>query len=133
MRIGELAEAAGCQTVTIRFYERKGLLPNTVRSGNNYRLYSQSDLRRITFILNCRALGLTLKEISHLIAIQNDPSSPCNEVNEYLDGHLAEVRRQRENLAQLEAELIHIRMRCVAPNTAQGCGVLSGLAFRRPK
>ncbi len=80
MNIGDLAKATGCQTVTIRFYERKGLLRAPSRSDANYRTYSEQDVARLTFIRNCRALGLTLREIAHLIAIQDNPALPCDEV-----------------------------------------------------
>lgn len=131
MNIGSLAKAADCQTVTIRFYERKGLLRAPARSGGNYRTYSQEDIARLTFIRNCRAIGLTLREIARLIAIQDNPALPCGEVNAYLDQHLIEVQQQKKALESLEQDLKRLRERCPAPTTSSGCGVLSELTRHR--
>jgi len=130
MRIGELAKATGCQTVTIRFYERKGLLGVTGRSESNYRQYGPRDVERLSFIRNCRALGLTLREITRLIAIQDDPGMRCDEVNAYLDEHLSEVRRQKQSLECLEKDLLQLRQRCLTPGTSSDCGVLCELTHR---
>jgi Cd(II)/Pb(II)-responsive transcriptional regulator len=128
MKIGELAQIAGCQTVTIRFYERKGLLNEAARSDANYRQYGQQDVERLAFIRNCRALSLTLREIERLIAIQKDPTLECDEVNDYLDRHLAEVQRQMESLSSLEKQLKRLRKQCLTPRTSMNCGVLSQLS-----
>jgi len=62
MRIGEAAEAAGVATQTIRFYERRGLLPQPLRGPNGYRDYDASVLNRLAFIRSGQAAGLTLVE-----------------------------------------------------------------------
>lgn len=128
MKIGELAKVAGCQTVTIRFYERKGLLGAAGRSESNYRIYGPEDLERLLFIRNCRSLGLTLLEIERLVEIHDNPSVDCTDVNTCLDKHLEEVERQMQALVQLQAELRRLRNRCAIPGASSGCGVLAALA-----
>lgn len=127
MKIGALAKAAGCQTVTIRFYERKGLLGSAARSESNYRVYGEQDLERLIFIRNCRTLGLTLKEITQLVAIQDDPTLHCNDVNTCLDEHLADVHRQMQALKLLEAQLQRLRSSCRSPGASSDCRVLAAL------
>lgn len=127
VKIGELAKAAGCQTVTIRFYERKGLLGSAARTESNYRVYGEQDLERLVFIRNCRTLGLTLKEITRLVAIQDDPALHCDDVNACLDEHLAGVHRQMQALRLLEAQMKRLRMSCVSPGASSNCGVLAAL------
>lgn len=127
MKIGELAKAAGCQTVTIRFYERKGLLDSAARTESNYRIYGEQDLERLVFIRNCRTLGLTLKEITQLVAIQDDPALHCDDVNACLDDHLADVHRQMHALRLLEAQLKRLRSSCMSPGASSNCGVLAAL------
>lgn len=127
MKIGELAKAAGCQSVTVRFYEGKGLLGSANRSESNYRMYSEQDLERLIFIRNCRTLGLTLKEIARLVAIQDDPTLQCDDVNTCLDDHLAGVRQQMQALQLLELQLKRLRSRCLSPGTSSNCGVLAAL------
>ena len=47
MRIGEVAKISRCPAVTIRYYEKIGLLPNAKRTAANYRIYDQNDLERL--------------------------------------------------------------------------------------
>ena len=63
MKIGELAKKTGCQVVTIRYYEKEGLLPEPERSEGNYRLYSEADIERLRFIRHCRHHDMKLAEI----------------------------------------------------------------------
>lgn len=128
MKIGELAAAAGCQTVTVRFYERKGLLGAPARTWSNYRVYGQAELDRLLFIRKCRTLGLTLQEIMLLVGLQDNPSLQCDDVNAVLDHHLAEVRQQIQSLRGLEVQLQRLRERCAVPGAVAACGVLSELS-----
>lgn len=127
MQIGELAKVAGCQTVTIRFYERKGLLGSTARTESNYRVYGEQDLERLVFIRDCRTLGLTLKEITRLVAIQDEPALRCDDVNACVDDHRADVHRQMQALRLLEAQLKRLRSSCMSPGASSDCGVLAAL------
>ncbi len=59
MLIGEVANAAGMTTQAIRFYERKGLLPDAERGANGYRVYDEALLTRLRFITVAQTAGLT--------------------------------------------------------------------------
>lgn len=67
MRIGELARQAGVNIQTVRFYERKGLLPAPRRKPSGYRLYTDEDLHRLRFIRRAKALGFSLEEIREVL------------------------------------------------------------------
>jgi DNA-binding transcriptional MerR regulator len=62
MKIGELAQRAGVNVQTIRFYEREKLLPPPARTKSGYRDYGPRDLDRLTFIQDCQRLGFTLAD-----------------------------------------------------------------------
>src|SRR5262245_11333758 len=62
MTIGGLAKATGVKIVTIRYYERVGLLPTPSRTEGNYRAYKAEHVRRLEFIRRLRALGFTLDQ-----------------------------------------------------------------------
>jgi DNA-binding transcriptional MerR regulator len=67
LRIGELAARSGCSVATIRFYERKGLLPPPEREdGNDYRAYDEGSLARLQALRHLQELGFTLREIATL-------------------------------------------------------------------
>ena len=105
MLIGELAEVAGLPSQTIRFYERKGLLPDPERGTNGYRHYDESAVTRLHFISSAQAAGLSLAEIGSIIDLRDEGTVPCAHVTGLLDSKLDEVRTRIENLAALQAEL----------------------------
>ncbi len=105
MLIGEVAATAGIPSQTIRFYERRGLLPAPARGANGYRVYDTSTLTRLGFIHAAQAAGLTLAEIGSIIDLREDGSIPCGHVTSLIDGKLADVRRRLRDLTALEAEL----------------------------
>lgn len=105
MLIGELADAVGLPSQTIRFYERKGLLPEPERGANGYRIYDKSMLTRLHFVQTAQAAGLTLAEIGSIIEIRDDGNVPCAHVAGLIRSKLADVRARIRDLAVLEAEL----------------------------
>lgn len=105
MLIGELADAVGLPSQTVRFYERKGLLPAPERGANGYRNYDNSTLRRLHFIQTAQAAGLTLAEIGSVIALRDDGNVPCAHVAGLVTSKLTTVRARIRDLIVLEAEL----------------------------
>jgi MerR family mercuric resistance operon transcriptional regulator len=61
LTIGQLAKQANVNLETIRYYERRGLIPEPPRSVSGYRQYSADDLQRTRFIKRAQALGFSLK------------------------------------------------------------------------
>jgi Cd(II)/Pb(II)-responsive transcriptional regulator len=127
MKIGELAQATGCQAETIRYYEREGLLARAARTDSNYRVYGPAHVRRLAFIRHCRSLDMTLEEIRTLLRFKDEPSENCEGVNELLDEHIAHVTARIKELRALQAELRTLRDECGASREAACCGILSGL------
>jgi len=106
--IGELADAVGLPSATIRFYERKGLLPAPARGTNGYRAYTASTITRVAFIRTAQAAGLTLVEIASIVELRDDGQVPCRHVATLLENKLADVRTRRRELAEVEAALGHL-------------------------
>ena len=127
LTIGALARRMHCQTETIRFYEREGLLPAPARSGGNYRLYGQPHLERLAFIRRCRSLDMTLDEIRVLLQLRDRPADNCAEVNAVLDEHIEHVAGRIADLRTLQNQLRDLRQLC-ASAAQDGCGVLQELA-----
>jgi len=105
MLIGELADAGGGTSQTVRFYERRGLLPDAERGANGYRVYDESALARLRFINVGQAAGLTLSEIRSIIDLRDDGTVPCAHVVTLIDTKLADVRARIRHLAALQVEL----------------------------
>lgn len=105
MRIGEVADAVGVPTQTLRFYERKGLLPQPRRGTNGYREYDASTIARLEFIRSGQAAGLTLVEIATILDLRRDGAVPCAHVQSLLATKLLDVQTRQRELAALETEL----------------------------
>lgn len=127
-KIGELAKRSGCLVETIRFYEKQGLLPQTIRSEGNFRLYSESHAERLQFILHCRSLDMNLDEIRSLLQFRDTPEGNCLEVNSLLDKHIEHVALRIQDLMQLEIQLHALRQLCQDTQARKDCRILQSLA-----
>ena len=105
MLIGELADIAGVTCQTVRFYERRGLLPDAERGANGYRVYDEAMLARLRFINVAQAAGLTLSEIRSIIALRDEGNVPCAHVVALIGTKLGDVRARIRQLAALQTEL----------------------------
>lgn len=127
MRIGELAKAVGCPVVTLRFYEKEGLLTKPERTGNNYRLYGDKEIERLVFIKHCRRHGMTLSEIRELLAFKDNPNINCDWVGALVTKHIASVEEQIQSLAKLKEQLETLSHKCASGNNGQ-CGIIESLS-----
>ena len=127
LTIGALADRMQCQTETIRFYEKEGLLPAPARSAGNYRLYGQQHLERLAFIRRCRSLDMTLDEIRVLLQLRDKPAANCVEVSSLLDEHIRHVADRIGDLRTLQQQLHDLRQLCASAES-HGCGILQELA-----
>lgn len=132
MKIGELARQANTTPETIRFYEKKGLLPAPERTEGNYRHYHHGHLDRLRFIRNCRSLDMNHEEIRALIALSEQPAARCDAVNELLNEHIGHVESRIEELRQLKTQLTQLSRRCQNSRTMDDCGILQGLTDLQP-
>ena len=127
MKISDLGKAAQTQPETIRYYERRGLLPEAARTPANYRAYGESHVQRLAFIRHCRALGMTLAEVAALLQFKDAPGTDCATVNDLIDAHIGHVSHRIKELKALEKELKTLRLLCAGSRQAAGCAILSGL------
>lgn len=127
MRIGELAQQANCQTETIRYYEKAGLLPSPVRHANGYRAYGATHLERLAFIRHCRALDISLADVKRLLTFVARPQANCGDINHLIDEQLARVRARLQSMRALEKQLTVLRDRCNTGRPAAKCGILHEL------
>jgi DNA-binding transcriptional MerR regulator len=109
MRIGELAEAAGTTTKTLRFYEDQGLLPTAERTPAGYRDYTPDAVSRIDFVHRGQAAGLTLAQIKQILDIRDHGQAPCGHVRGLLDARLADIDRQIADLGALRDNVASLR------------------------
>jgi MerR family mercuric resistance operon transcriptional regulator len=104
--IGGLAKAAGVGVETVRYYQRRGLLPEPARPPGEVRRYGEQDVRRLRFIRSAQAAGFTLNEIGELLALDAaDDRARARALAQArvaaLDARIAELREARDALAGL--------------------------------
>jgi DNA-binding transcriptional MerR regulator len=124
VRIGELSRRTGCKVVTIRYYEREGLLRAPDRTGGNYRDYGQEDLDRLAFVVHCRRHGMGLEDIRRLLAFRDSPQRDCTWVGELVGSHIRELDRQIASLEHLKAHLADMLASCACGADGKGCGIM---------
>lgn len=120
MQIGELAQRAGSQPETVRYYERLGLLPAPQRTRGNYRVYEEGHLERLCFIRNCRAIGMTLDDVRRLLTFRDHPNTVSNGIDRLLDVHLGRLEAHLHDLHRLEGDLRELRSCCSGSPAAVG-------------
>lgn len=127
LKIGEVAARAGVNVQTIRYYERRGLLPPVRRSRSGYRHYDGEAVRRLCFIKRAQELGFSLAEIRELLALRVRHADACESVQrkaqaklELVVGKIRELERMRRTLEGLVAS-------CQARRRTDECPILEGL------
>lgn len=125
MKIGELARRTGCKAVTIRFYEKKGLMPKTMRTEGNYRNYGEKDLQRLAFIRHCRRHGMNLEEIEKLLEFSANPGLEHGQIHTLIRNHLVNIRKQIMELQELQDALEGILNKC--EGKGEHCDILKSL------
>ena len=127
MRIGELGKATGVDVETIRYYEKAGLLSEPHRLDNGYRSYNKAHLERLSFIRHCRALDISIADITRLVTFMNKPSNDCGDINALIDQQIQKVRARLASMQALENQLTTLRARCDGAHFGLECGILHEL------
>lgn len=140
MRIGELASKAAVNIQTIRFYERRGILDEPMRSRAGYRCYDQGDLEALCFIRRSQDLGFSLHEIAQLLPLHRsiaNLASPkdrrpreIREMTEVARSRLEQVEQKLRSLRTMRTQLrafigqleTSMPTKCLAPPTLPASG-----------
>ena len=108
MRVGEVAERAGVNVETLRYYERRGLLPAPERTRSGHRRYDDETVRFVRAIKEAQAVGFTLAEIGEYLRDARRSRSPSEALRvrmaakiDEIDARIAALRRMREELARV--------------------------------
>src|SRR2546425_11753674 len=96
LRTAELARRGGVNLETIRYYERRGLLPKPPRTPTGYRTFDAEAVRRLRFIKQAQALGFSLKEVRELLALRIKAGTSCGEVRRRAEAKIADIGEQTE-------------------------------------
>ena len=125
--IGKLAKKANVNLETIRYYERRGLLPEPPRNKSGHREYSLEEVKRTEFIKRCQALGFTLKEISELLSLKVIPGTTCGDVKAHVETKIADVEKRIVDLEKIRKALLRMSSKCIGKGPVGLCPILEEL------
>lgn len=125
--IGQLAKKAQVKVETVRYYERRGLIPEPPRRESGYRQYSQDTVARIHFIKRAKELGFSLKEIKELLSLRVDPNTTCGNVKKRTEIKISEIEEKIRTLKKMKKALTKLAASCRGRGPTSECPILEAL------
>jgi len=125
LTIGAFAKAAGVNVETIRFYQRKGLLPEPDKPYGSIRRYGEQDVARVKFIRSAQRLGFSLDEIAELLRLED--GTHCEEASSLAEQKLQDVRQKLSDLTRIESLLSRLVCACHARHGEISCPLIASL------
>ena len=125
--IGRLASQAGVGIDTVRFYERRGLLPSPNRTASGYRLYDEDSISRIRFVRRAKDLGFTLDEIEVLLKLQ-DKGGRKSEVRAITRRKLEQINAKMADLERMRGVLESLAAECNGQGNVTTCPIIEAIA-----
>jgi MerR family mercuric resistance operon transcriptional regulator len=126
LSIGALSKQTGCNIETIRYYEKIDLMHSPARTEGGHRMFNHAQLKRLSFILRCRQLGFSIKEIRNLLGLVDGEGASCAEVKSVTEVHLGAVRQKISDLKNLEGVLAQMVSEC-AGTEVPDCPIIDTL------
>ena len=125
LTIGVFAREAGVNVETIRFYQRKGLLPEPSKPHGSIRRYGETDVTRVRFVKSAQRLGFSLDEIVELLRLED--GTHCEAASSLAEHKLKDVRDKQADLARMEAALSDLVCACHAAKGNISCPLIMSL------
>ena len=127
LRIGEVAELTGVSLDTLRYYERRHLLPRARRTQGGFRLFTSETVQRVSFIKHAQELGFSLEEIRELLSPGS--ATQCRRVRDLVSAKLIEVDKRLKSMRHFRRMLAAHLNECERALSQQGqqarCPVLT--------
>lgn len=122
----QLAKLANVGIETLRFYEKRGLLPEPPRGANGYRYYPNSHVERLHFIQRAKELGFTLDEINELLTLHED-NGDRYDVKALAEQKLAELDKKIADLTRMRSALSSVTTKCSGHGDTKHCPIIASL------
>jgi len=128
MTIGRLAQRAGVNIDTIRYYERNGLLPAPTRRPSGYREYAAGDVERLRFIRRAKELGFALAEIAELLSLTANRHSDMRSVKRKAEERLTQIEFKIRELQRVRRGLQKLIAACPGQGELGHCPIVTALS-----
>ena len=127
LTIGRLAKQAGVNLETVRFYERRGLLPRPPRSASGYRLFPAEAARRLKFIRRAQELGFSLAEVAELLSLRVSRRTTSAEIRARAEAKIADIEAKMKSLESIKETLGKLTKVCDGCGPVAQCPILESL------
>ena len=126
LTIGRLADEAGVNVETIRYYQRRGLMQEPDKPTHGHRRYASDAVKRVRFIKRAQVLGFTLEEIGSLLEL--DEAHACAETREMASHKLEIIETKLADLMAMRKALAALLRQCNAGAMKGNCPIIQALA-----
>jgi Hg(II)-responsive transcriptional regulator len=123
----EVASEAGVNVQTLRYYERRGLLPEPARRPSGYRDYAPSTVQRVRFIKRAQQLGFTLAEITELLAVRQLPDQAKPAARALAAARIAAIDEKVRQLSEMRSTLSRLVEACACQSGSAECPIIETL------
>ena len=127
MRSGEVAQQAGVNPQTLRYYERRGLLEEPPRRPSGYRSYAADTIDRLRFVKRAQQLGFTLAEVEALLHLASGGPASCDQARTMATEKVAELDAKIESLQAMRKALDRLIDTCDLPRGSRKCPLINAL------
>lgn len=125
LTIGKLADAAGVNIETIRYYQRRGLLDEPSKPLGGHRRYSAEQAKRVRFIKRAQALGFTLDEVGMLLTL--DSACSCSDTRALAARKQGLIEQKMADLTAMYKALGDLIQQCDAGSSTRPCPIIDVL------
>jgi MerR family copper efflux transcriptional regulator len=127
LTIGKVAKAANVHVETLRYYERRGLVPKPPRNLSLYRRYPKSTVRRVRFVRHAQAIGFSLREICELLSLRAAPTARYADLKRRADTKLRDIEEKIRALQAMHRALRRLVSQCDGKLPTSECPILESL------
>src|SRR2546427_12950604 len=124
---GQLAKRANVNVETIRYYERRRILPRPTRTRTGYRIYPGDAVQRIRFVKRAQELGFSLKEIQELLGLRAIPGTTSAAIRKRAEAKISDIDRKIEDLRRMRRNLAQLINACSGCGPVSECPILEDL------
>lgn len=128
MRTSQLASRAGVNPETLRYYERRGLLPEPSRLESGYRVYKSDSVATVRFIKRAQELGFTLSEVEVLLHLAAGGPESCDGAHDLAKQKIGELDGKIAGLKAMRLSLQRLVSTCELPPAQRECPIIESLA-----
>ncbi len=132
LTIGRLAREAGVNLETVRYYERRGLLPKPPRSASGYRLFPSVAAQRLRFIRRAQELGFSLKEIRQLLSLRVSRTTTSRDIRARAEAKIVDIEAKIKSLESMKKTLRKVTRVCDGCAPLARCPILESLDRETP-